>query len=151
MHIFGVVGCVLCLFGSTTIVLHAPHETPVSSVRQVWHFATEPGFLVYACIVLVIVGVLIYRYVPRYGQTHLIVYVGICSLMGSLTVCLQFSFSLSFSRHALDTFNTNVISPVYYVMFTSVTIVASMIMFKESVGFCPIDASVRGRQGLPSG
>ncbi|PWA57836.1 Magnesium transporter NIPA [Artemisia annua] len=34
--------------------------------------------------------------------------------------------------NALDTFNTNVISPVYYVMFTSVTIVASVIMFKSA-------------------
>nr|GEV79196.1 probable magnesium transporter NIPA2 [Tanacetum cinerariifolium] len=111
MHIFGVVGCVLCLFGSTTIVLHAPHETP----------------------------------------THLIVYVGICSLMGSLTVmCVKavaIAIKLSFSGSnqfiyfqtwfftlllaALDTFNTNVISPVYYVMFTSLTIVASVIMFKD--------------------
>lgn len=47
LHIFGVVGCVLCLVGSTTIVLHAPHETTVSSVRQVWHFATEPGILIW--------------------------------------------------------------------------------------------------------
>ena len=47
MHIFGVVGCVLYLFGSTIIVLHAPHETPVSSVTQVWHFATEPSMLTF--------------------------------------------------------------------------------------------------------
>ncbi|KAL4271766.1 hypothetical protein GQ457_13G029460 [Hibiscus cannabinus] len=61
-------------------------------------------------------SVLIFRYVPRYGQNHLIVYIGICSLMGSLT--------------ALDTFNTAVVCPVYYVMFTTFTIIASMIMFK---------------------
>jgi len=34
------------------------------------------------------------------------------------------------SLQALDTFNTAVVSPVYYVMFTSLTILASMIMFK---------------------
>lgn len=33
---------------------------------------------------------------------------------------------------ALDTFNTAVVSPVYYVMFTSFTIIASVIMFKVS-------------------
>lgn len=32
------------------------------------------------------VSVLIFRFVPLYGQTHMIVYVGICSLMGSITV-----------------------------------------------------------------
>lgn len=31
---------------------------------------------------------------------------------------------------ALDTFNTAVVSPIYYVMFTTLTIVASVIMFK---------------------
>jgi hypothetical protein len=31
---------------------------------------------------------------------------------------------------ALDTFNTAVVSPIYYTMFTSLTILASVIMFK---------------------
>ena len=31
---------------------------------------------------------------------------------------------------ALDTFNTAIVSPIYYVMFTSLTILASVIMFK---------------------
>ncbi|CAI9271410.1 unnamed protein product [Lactuca saligna] len=163
LHIFGVVGCALCLVGSTVIVLHAPQETQVDSVKQVWFFATEPRFLVYAVLVLVFVGVLIYRYVPLYGGTHLVIYVGICSLMGSLTVmcvkavgiAMKLSFSgsnqfiyfqtwiftlllfvfcltqLNYLNKALDTFNTAVISPVYYVMFTSLTILASMIMFKN--------------------
>lgn len=34
---------------------------------------------------------------------------------------------------ALDTFNTAVVSPIYYAMFTSLTIVASAIMFKVFV------------------
>ena len=34
---------------------------------------------------------------------------------------------------ALDTFNTAVVSPIYYTMFTSLTILASVIMFKVSV------------------
>ncbi|KAH1038512.1 hypothetical protein J1N35_040255 [Gossypium stocksii] len=53
---------------------------------QVWHLATEPVLLVYFWVVLAMVAVIIFRYVPRYGQTHLVVYIGICSLMGSLTV-----------------------------------------------------------------
>ncbi|KAL2923321.1 putative magnesium transporter NIPA2 [Bienertia sinuspersici] len=246
LHIFGVLGCVLCVVGSTTIVLHAPHERDIESVRQVWHLATEPGFLVYAGIVILLVLVLIFYYVPRNGRTHMIVYIGICSLMGSLTVmCVkavsialkltfegnnQFKYfqawfftivvvvccilqinylnkiretwdvrtnrdlvrsspitkqtrprTLRFAnqivdgcvpdlfflchkpessdsashlaalvstrnptgrgkekvdsafskKKALDTFNTAVVSPVYYVMFTSLTILASMIMFKD--------------------
>ncbi|XP_058001266.1 probable magnesium transporter NIPA1 isoform X2 [Hevea brasiliensis] len=163
LHIFGVLGCVLCVVGSTSIVLHAPQERAMESVKEVWHLATEPGFLVYTGLVLIAVAVLIFRYVPRYGQTHMVVYVGICSLMGSLTVmgvkavgiALKLTFSglnqfiyfqtwlftiivvfccllqVNYLNKALDTFNTAVISPVYYVMFTTFTILASMIMFKE--------------------
>lgn len=47
------------------------------------------GFIVYTFLVLIVVAVLIFRYVPRYGHTHMVVYVGICSLMGSLTVCFK--------------------------------------------------------------
>ncbi|XP_075487200.1 putative magnesium transporter NIPA2 [Primulina tabacum] len=163
LHMFGVVGCVLCLVGSVTIVLHAPLEKDFESVMQVWYLATEPGFIIYTFIVLVLVVILIFWCVPRYGQTHMVVYIGICSLMGSLTVmgvkavglALKLSFSgsnqfiyfvtwfftilvivfcvmqLIYLNKALDTFNTAVVSPVYYVMFTTLTILASIIMFKE--------------------
>ncbi|KAL8162916.1 hypothetical protein V2J09_014405 [Rumex salicifolius] len=163
LHIFGVLGCVLCVVGSTVIVLHAPHEKAIVSVKQVWHLATEPAFLVYGGLVFIMVLVLIFYLVPRYGHTHLVVYVGICSLMGSITVmsvkavsiALKLSFEgsnqfiyfqtwiftsivvvccilqINYLNKALDMFNTAVVSPVYYVMFTSFTILASMIMFKD--------------------
>ncbi|XP_072149948.1 probable magnesium transporter NIPA4 isoform X2 [Setaria viridis] len=117
LHIFGILGCVLCVVGSTTIVLHAPQERAIESVAEVWDLATEPAFLSYAAIVLAATFVLIYYFIPQYGQTHIMVYIGVCSLVGSLS--------------ALDTFNTAVVSPIYYTMFTSLTILASVIMFKD--------------------
>ncbi|KAH6770139.1 magnesium transporter NIPA [Perilla frutescens var. hirtella] len=163
LHMFGIVGCILCLVGSVSIVLHAPFERDIESVKQVWQLATEPGFIAYTLTVAALVTVLIFVYVPRYGQTHMVIYIGICSFMGSLTVmavkAVAIAFKLSFSgsnqfiyfqtwfftiivilfcimqliylNKALDTFNTAVVSPVYYVMFTTLTILASMIMFKE--------------------
>ncbi|KAJ0019975.1 hypothetical protein Pint_31832 [Pistacia integerrima] len=38
---------------------------------------------------------------------------------------------MNYLNKALDTFNTVVVSPIYYVMFTSLTILASVIMFKD--------------------
>lgn len=43
LHIFGVLGCILCVVGSTVIVLHAPIEKEIESVHEVWNLATEPG------------------------------------------------------------------------------------------------------------
>ncbi|KAF9608511.1 hypothetical protein IFM89_009877 [Coptis chinensis] len=163
LHIFGVLGCVLCVVGSTTIVLHAPQEQMIESVAEVWDLATEPGFLLYAALVIVAVFILIVRVIPHYGQTHIMVYVGVCSLVGSLSVmsvkalgiALKLTFSgmnqlifpqtwvfalvvltcvltqMNYLNKALDTFNTAVVSPIYYVMFTTLTILASVIMFKD--------------------
>jgi len=89
LHIFGILGCVLCVVGSTTIVLHAPQERAIESVAEVWDLATEPAFLSYAAIVLAVTFVLIYYFIPQYGQTHIMVYIGVCSLVGSLSVCVS--------------------------------------------------------------
>lgn len=43
LHIFGILGCALCVVGSTTIVLHAPQERAIESVTEVWDLAMEPG------------------------------------------------------------------------------------------------------------
>lgn len=39
----GVLGCVLCIVGSTVIVLHAPGEHDLNSVDEIWALATQPG------------------------------------------------------------------------------------------------------------
>ncbi|XP_043712954.1 probable magnesium transporter NIPA4 [Telopea speciosissima] len=163
LHIFGILGCVLCVVGSTTIVLHAPQEQEIESVAQVWDLATEPAFLLYMALVLAAVFILVVHVIPQYGQTHIMVYIGVCSLVGSLSVmsvkalgiALKLTFSgmnqlmypqtwtfavvvitcvitqMNYLNKALDTFNTAIVSPIYYVMFTSLTILASVIMFKD--------------------
>ncbi|XP_021647551.2 probable magnesium transporter NIPA4 isoform X2 [Hevea brasiliensis] len=164
LHIFGILGCALCVVGSTTIVLHAPQEREIESVKEVWELATEPAFLFYATFVIGAVFIIIVRVIPQYGQTHVMVYIAVCSLVGSLSVmsvkaigiALKLTFSgmnqlvypqtwaftlvvaicvitqMNYLNKALDTFNTAVVSPIYYVMFTSLTILASVIMFKCS-------------------
>ncbi|KAF8396225.1 hypothetical protein HHK36_017839 [Tetracentron sinense] len=59
------------------------------------------------------------------------------SFLNIVECLLTFIFSKIFCSNdiapmfqALDTFNTAIVSPIYYVMFTSLTIFASVIMFK---------------------
>ncbi|KAG7029939.1 putative magnesium transporter NIPA6 [Cucurbita argyrosperma subsp. argyrosperma] len=197
-----VLGCVLCVVGSTMIVLHAPGERTPSSVDEIWELATQPTFLLYTASVIAIVLFLVLYCEPRYGQTNILIYIGICSIIGSLTVmsikaigiaikltmeglsqvahfqtwvfvmvaisciivqlnylnkstfvassylpCDVFIVSLwlllsfvcftrkrSLHEQALDTFDTAVVSPIHYAMFTSFTIFASAIMFKDWSG-----------------
>lgn len=100
---------------------------------------------------------------PQYGQTNILVYIAICSLIGSLSVMackgLSIAIKLTFSgisqltnplswfflvavatciaiqmnylNKALDIFNTSIVTPIYYVMFTTLTIIASAILFQD--------------------
>lgn len=43
---------------------------------------------------------------------------------------------------ALDTFNAAIVSPVYYVMFTTLTIVASAIMFKVHFNYIGFPSAI---------
>ncbi|KAJ8647988.1 hypothetical protein MRB53_001011 [Persea americana] len=162
----GVLGCVSCIVGSVVIVIHAPQERTPSSVEEIWNLATQPAFLFYAAATISVVLALILHFEPRYGQTNILVYLGICSLMGSLTVVSvkaigiaikltiegisQVAYpqtwifvtaavvcvitQLNYLNKALDTFSTAIVSPIYYVMFTTLTIVASAIIFKDWSG-----------------
>ncbi|XP_043711881.1 probable magnesium transporter NIPA6 isoform X2 [Telopea speciosissima] len=159
----GVLGCVSCIVGSVVIVIHAPQERTPNSVQEIWTLATQPAFLLYSVATVSVVLVLVLHFEPRYGQTNILIYLGICSLMGSLTVVSikaigiaikltlegmsQIAYpqtwffvavavicvitQLNYLNKALDTFNTAVVSPIYYVMFTTLTIIASAIMFKD--------------------
>lgn len=50
------------------------------------------GFLLYAALVITAVFILIFHFIPQYGQTHIMVYIGVCSLVGSLSVCFAIYF-----------------------------------------------------------
>ncbi|XP_034677831.1 probable magnesium transporter NIPA6 [Vitis riparia] len=82
----GVLGCVSCIVGSVVIMIHAPQEHTPNSVQEIWALATQPVFLIYVAATLSAVLGLILYFEPRYGQTNILVYLGICSLMGPLTV-----------------------------------------------------------------
>ncbi|KAI5335880.1 PREDICTED: probable magnesium [Prunus dulcis] len=162
----GMLGCLLCIVGSTVIVLHSPKERSLSSVEEIWELAIQPAFLLYTASVVAVTLVLILYCSPRYGQTNILIYIGICSMIGSLTVMSvkaigiaikltlegtnQLKYfqtwifgmvavtciitQLNYLNMALDTFNTAIVSPIYYAMFTSFTIFASAIMFKDYSG-----------------
>ncbi|KAG2240166.1 hypothetical protein Bca52824_091048 [Brassica carinata] len=151
----GVWGCVCCIVGSVMIVTHAPQEHTPNSVDEIWKLAMQPAFLIYVATSMSIVLALILYCEPLCGQINILVYTGICSSMGSFTVMsikavgIAIKLTLGINQiwyretwfflswlllYALDTFNAAIVSPIYYVMFTTLTIVASAIMFKDWYG-----------------
>jgi len=158
----GRTGCALCLIGSLIIVLHAPPDKEVQTVDEILQYAIQPGFMLYCFTVFVFSLVMIYGVAPRYGRSNPLVYISICSLVGSVSVmaikgfgvAVKLTFGgnnqfthpstyafgivvvgcivvqMNFFNKALDTFSTNVVNPMYYVGFSTATIVSSLILFQ---------------------
>ncbi|RUP06363.1 magnesium transporter NIPA-domain-containing protein [Jimgerdemannia flammicorona] len=158
----GKIGCMLSVIGAVIIVLHAPEDKEVTSIDELLYYALQPGFVVYCFLVLVFSIVMIYRVVPRYGKKNPLVYISICSLVGSVSVmsikafgiALKLTFAgnnqfshpstyafalivvicivtqMNYFNKALDQFSTNIVNPIYFVCFTTATIIASVILFQ---------------------
>ncbi|OAA40620.1 DUF803 domain membrane protein [Metarhizium rileyi] len=94
-------GIALCLLGAVLVIIHAPPEQPVETIDQILDYALQPGFLLYALAVLGAVVFLVYKVAPVYGKKHALVYLSICSLVGSISImgikALGIALKLTFS------------------------------------------------------
>ncbi|XP_026530530.1 magnesium transporter NIPA2-like [Notechis scutatus] len=163
LNIHGKIGCLLSILGSTVMVIHAPQEETVASLDSMLEKLKDPGFIVFATCVLVSSALLIFVAGPRYGQRNVLVYILICSSIGSLSVaCVKglgialkelfagkavwkeplgwalflslavcIGIQINYLNKALDIFNTSVVTPIYYVLFTTAVMTCSAILFKE--------------------
>ncbi|XP_070712151.1 magnesium transporter NIPA4 [Pempheris klunzingeri] len=171
LNVVGKLGCLLCVLGSVLLVLHAPQEQEVTSLQDMTDKLLEPGFLVYMSVVSVLCAVLVLYFSPRVGRSNILVYISICSLLGSFTVSsvkglaividtvfydtsvlaspltwiLLFTLIVSivtqvnYLNKSLDTFSTLLVYPIYYVLFTSVVLSTSIILFQEWRSMAAVD------------
>jgi len=164
LNLIGKLGCCLCILGSTVLVIHAPTEGDVANIEQLGSMLTDLSFVLYILFVVMVSCILILFVSPKYGNRNVLVYVLICSLIGSLSVMAckglglairetlsgqgnrlseglfwLFLFSvvasvtvqMNYLNKALDMFDTSLVTPIYYVFFTTFVLLASNILFKE--------------------
>ncbi|XP_029285814.1 magnesium transporter NIPA1 [Cottoperca gobio] len=86
LNILGKLGCVLCCCGSVMLIIHAPKAEAVTSRLELEERLSDPVFVMYALLVLLLLLVLIVWIAPAHGSSNIMVYVAICSLLGSFTV-----------------------------------------------------------------
>jgi hypothetical protein len=158
----GKIGCFQCIVGAVVIVLHAPQQS--SSDTGIDAFQKQflsIAFLVYFGICLLASAILVVWAGPRWGKKNMLVYIMVCSLIGSISVvCTQglgaaiihsITIENEFNRpflyilmaivivtliteiiylnKALNLFNTALVTPTYYVAFTTLTIVSSSVLY----------------------
>nr|XP_015200669.1 PREDICTED: magnesium transporter NIPA3 isoform X1 [Lepisosteus oculatus] len=178
LNIHGKLGCMLSVLGSTMMVIHSPQDEEVKSLQEMGEKLQSPGFLAFAATLVVISLVLIFAIAPKWGQSNILVYISICSLIGAFSVSsvkglglvikdlidkkpvykeplayillgmlvVSITIQINYLNKALDTFNTSIVTPVYYVFFTTAVITCSVILFKEwnSMSVADIFASLSG-------
>ncbi|XP_034736717.1 magnesium transporter NIPA1 [Etheostoma cragini] len=86
LNILGKLGCVLCCCGSVVLIVHAPKAETVTSRLELEERLSDPVFVVYALSVVLLLVLLIVWIAPAHGTSNIMVYVAICSLLGSFTV-----------------------------------------------------------------
>ncbi|KAI8328682.1 magnesium transporter NIPA-domain-containing protein [Choanephora cucurbitarum] len=159
----GKIGCFQCILGAIIIVLHAPEQSSAdTSIEAFKHLVLSIGFLIYAGIAASIALVLIFFCAPRWGKKNMLVYIIVCSMIGSISVVFtqglgsaivhsisqdnQFTnwfiyivlaivvvtllTQIVYLNKALNLFNTALVTPTYYVIFTTMTIVSSIVLYQ---------------------
>jgi len=173
LNLHGKMGCLLAILGSTVMVIHAPKEENVNGLVELGTMMMMPGFLAYTCIALSVSLFLIFKIAPAHGQSNVLVYIIICSLLGSFSVacvkgvglvikqffnpndenpfedaltyflilCLAMSVTtqINYLNKSLDIFNTSIVTPIYYVMFTTAVLTCSGVLYQEWRGMTPVD------------
>ena len=95
LGLLGKIGCAICLLGAIIIVLHAPPDQPVETIDLLLSYALQPGFLFYCLVVGVFAVVMIYRVAPKYGRKNPLVYISICSTVGSVSIMAVKGFGIA--------------------------------------------------------
>ncbi|WAQ99436.1 NIPA2-like protein [Mya arenaria] len=163
LNLLGKVGCLLCLLGSTLIVVHSPEEQEIQTMKSLKDRILEPGIIILSLCLIAIALVSMFVLAPKWGQKNVLVYVSVCSTLGSFTVMGAKGFGVAiketfygrnefdnfltyvmaaividcslielvYLNKSLDTFNTAIVTPTYYVLFTSCAVMFSLVMFKE--------------------
>ncbi|KAI8065768.1 magnesium transporter NIPA-domain-containing protein [Gongronella butleri] len=159
----GKIGCVQCVLGAIIIVLHAPEEGAAdNSIATFRTLMLSGGFMTYSVIAVGVSLFLVYYCGPRWGNKNMLVYITICSLIGSLSVVFtqgiggtivhslavenQFNdwfvylvlaltivtlmVEIVYLNKALNIFNTAIVTPTYYVIFTTLTIISATVFYR---------------------
>lgn len=151
------------MLGSTVLVLHSPKEEPIETMVDLEYKIQDPLFIAFTAFVTIGCLAIVFYYGPLYGKKNIIVYILLCSSIGSLTVmsckglgvairetingksemgnwltwfllfilifCVM--IQMNYLNKSLDLFNTSIVTPIYYVFFTTFVIIVSAILFRE--------------------
>lgn len=129
----GKMGCAICLMGSVIIVLHAPPDKEVQTIDEMLGYATQPGFLFYCTMVGLYTLFMVYKIVPKYGDTNPMIYISICSSVGSISVMAIKAFGIALKLTLGGNNQFTSVSTYVFLIVVGVCIVTQMNYFNKAL------------------
>ncbi|KAK9401878.1 magnesium transporter NIPA1 [Crotalus adamanteus] len=77
LNILGKLGCLLSCAGSVVLIIHSPKSESVTTQAELEEKLTNPVFVGYLCIVLLMLLLLIFWIAPAHGPTNIMVYISL--------------------------------------------------------------------------
>ncbi|KAG8668848.1 hypothetical protein FPOAC2_08152 [Fusarium poae] len=133
----GKLGSAICLIGAVIIVLHAPPDEEIETVDEILHLAIQPGFLLYAFAVVGFAVFMIYRIAPRYGKKNALIYLSICSTVGSISVMSVKAFGIALKLTFAGHNQFSHPSTYVFMILTAVCILTQMNYFNKALANFP--------------
>ncbi|CAG9996604.1 unnamed protein product [Clonostachys byssicola] len=133
----GKLGSAICLIGAVVIVLHAPPDEDIKTVDQILQYAIKPGFLLYAAFVVVFAVIMIYRVAPVHGKKNALVYLSICSTVGSISVMSVKAFGIALKLTFAGSNQFTHPSTYVFIIVTAVAILTQMNYFNKALASFP--------------
>ncbi|KAI0480536.1 DUF803-domain-containing protein [Xylariaceae sp. FL0804] len=129
----GRLGCAICLLGALIIVLHAPPDEDIETIDQILNHALHPAFLLYCAAVAIFAAAMIYKIAPVHGKKNPLIYLSICSTVGSVSVMSVKAFGialkLTFAGHNQFTHPSTYV----FMILTAVCILTQMNYFNKAL------------------
>ncbi|ESA43398.1 hypothetical protein GE21DRAFT_4825 [Neurospora crassa] len=133
----GKLGSAICLIGAVIIVLHAPPDEDIQTIDQILNYAIQPGFLLYSALVCGFAGFMIYRVAPVYGKKNPLVYLSICSTVGSISVMAVKAFGIALKLTFAGNNQFTHPSTYVFMIITAVCILTQMNYFNKALSQFP--------------
>ncbi|KAI1490857.1 DUF803 domain membrane protein [Biscogniauxia mediterranea] len=129
----GRLGCAICLLGAIIIVLHAPPDEDIQTIDQILHYAVQPGFLLYCVVVAIFATVMIYKIAPVHGKKNPLIYLSICSTVGSVSVMSVKAFGIALKLTFAGNNQFTHPSTYVFMILTTVCILTQMNYFNKAL------------------
>lgn len=158
LGILGKLGSAICLIGAVVIVLHAPPDEEIETVDEILHYAIQPGkplifhdqifiidshcclfpgFLLYASTVIIFAAVMIYKVAPVHGKKNALIYLSICSTVGSISVMSVKAFGIALKLTFAGNNQFSHPSTYVFLIITAVAILTQMNYFNKALASFP--------------